>query len=604
MEKNIEPRKPELPKRKIAKYEPSGVRKAKDPWFLVDIENMVDNKYGKSSILLKHISVKDSKEMIISGERFLVECGICSYIWTSCIDWLNTGSKGCPWCKNKCAYIKSYDLYTVNFIGQKLYNGKYQYIDFNKDENIIDSKTEINIWCGIEGHEIFQEVIGKHLTKSERQRPKGCLECFKNEKVDEDKRKRYTLDVLIRRSRRIHKDSYDFSLVEKEDVKDAYSTVKIICKKCENSFPQVINDHINNKSRCPYCYGSFNYTREKFINEMNKRYTNNDFEYDLIKEEDITCKTSKPKVKCAECGYVIENTIVGDFLHCPFKKECDACNNHIPWTKTRLYKYFEEREKQGKYFYPRLEYSNLTTQTVIKINCLICKNKGYERFEFKHSIGNHFYCNFGCHRCSGKLPWDYTKFKEELPPCFLDNYEYDLIEEDMIKGGDSLIPIKCNQCSRKFERTVYDHIKEMRGCTFCPKPSGERVAQMYLEELRINFKDQVCVKGPNGYSCFYDFEIYQDENIILELDGGLHFKRDPHFHKTEEQFLNARERDIYKHYSALKNGKKIIRIEYYRPNKIIEHIDKGLACEEREYFSEPSKYDWLIDGVQKLMENS
>ena len=126
---------------------------------------------------------------------------------------------------------------------------------------------------------------------------------------------------------------------------------------------------------------------------------------------------------------------------------------------------------------------------------------------------------------------------------------------------------------------------------------------MYLKDKNIPFYDEVSVMGPNGYLCYYDFEIdYNKQKIIIEIDGENHMKFTPYFHREIEQFENCRKRDIYKHYIALKEGKKIFRIDFSCNNKIPDHIEKALNSNQREYFSTPSKYDWLVEGVKKLVE--
>lgn len=263
---------------------------------------------------------------------------------------------------------------------------------------------------------------------------------------------------------------------------------------------------------------------------MNERYIDNEFTYDLIKEEDVTNKLSKPKVKCSKCDFVMSNTIVSDFLHCPYKKECDNCHDHRVWNK--------------------------------------------------------------------------EKFEEEIPQYFLDSFDYSLIISSSIVNADSTIPIICKKCQCIFHRTVYEHVKEFLGCKFCNKSNGEKHIYMYLKSLDLSFTDQLSIMGPNGYYCFYDFEIYHsDGKIILELDGFQHFFPVDHFHKTRQEFENARTRDIYKHYMALKSGKRVVRIDYTVENKITEYIDVALKSQDKEYFSNPGMYQWLIEGVQKMFEN-
>ena len=77
------------------------------------------------------------------------------------------------------------------------------------------------------------------------------------------------------------------------------------------------------------------------------------------------------------------------------------------------------------------------------------------------------------------------------------------------------------------------------------------------------------------------------EKISVEHWGG------------EETWKTTQKRDIYKHYLTIKKGKKMIRIDYsISLYEIPNHIDIALASKEREYFSTPSIYDWLIEGVK------
>ena len=63
--------------------------------------------------------------------------------------------------------------------------------------------------------------------------------------------------------------------------------------------------------------------------------------------------------------------------------------------------------------------------------------------------------------------------------------------------------------------------------------------------------------------------------LLIEYDGVQHNEYVPHFHKTEENFLKAVERDKIKEELALSNGFNIIRIpDTY--NKSLSIILKNL----------------------------
>lgn len=143
--------KPTLPKMFVGERKQVatriGGRKSKDFWNFSDLRKMCDEKYGKGNIILHHITnIKNLHDQIGFTEKFLAECYICEFIWTTKIHLLYTGDKGCPWCKNKCRNIKSFDLYTVIFIGEKIYEGKYYYVGEGiNNENIASEKANLNI---------------------------------------------------------------------------------------------------------------------------------------------------------------------------------------------------------------------------------------------------------------------------------------------------------------------------------------------------------------------------------------------------------------------------------------------------------------------------
>ena len=586
----------------------------RDPWNISDLRKRCDEIHGEGTIILDHIlKINSPNDRIISTEKFLVECFDCEFIWLTDIDTLNKKDKGCPWCKLRCVGIKVYDLYTVMFIGEKLHDGLYQYVGFNNEDDITCQSSILYYWCQNETHEIVKDTVSKHLSQAARLQSKGCIDCYDKYRKDPNFRKPYTMQIFIELSIYNHKKDqiFDYSQITSEMKITAESYLPLICKKiiksgatCNHYFWQRVMDHINSRAGCPKCLRSDKYTRTSFIEKMHERYINNEFTYELIKKEDIKNKKSKPKVKCSVCDYVILNTTISDFLHSPYKRQCDNCYNHMKWDRERLIENFEEREKEGIYSYPRIEYNYIVSRTIIFIDCLKCKDKGYARYQFNQSIDQHFCLSYGCPRCSGKLLWNYEKFEEELPQYFLDNFDYSLIKPDMIVCAASIIPLICKKCNRFFEREVFDHVKELRGCRFCRKSSGEKIIYMYLKNLDFDFDDQTSIMGPKGYYYFYDFEVYyKGENIIIEMDGKNHMDFTPYFHKTQENFEKCRKRDIYKHYMALKNGKRIIRIDYTLKTKISDQLDVVLDSSEKEYFSTPSMYQWLIEGVQKMFED-
>ena len=73
--------------------------------------------------------------------------------------------------------------------------------------------------------------------------------------------KKLNKEDFIKNAYEIHKENYDYSLVEYKNNK---TKVEIICK-VHGVFNQLPIHHINGKSGCPKCYGNIKRTSEEFI---------------------------------------------------------------------------------------------------------------------------------------------------------------------------------------------------------------------------------------------------------------------------------------------------------------------------------------------------
>jgi len=146
--------------------------------------------------------------------------------------------QGCPHCVINKKITTEIFIKRANLVHKNKYN--YSLVKYN---NI---KSKLKIICN--EHGMFEQVAYNHLNGS------GCLKC-----------KRIIVDQkdLIKKSKIIHKNKYDYSLV---DYKTTAKKIKIICKK-HGMFKQYPLHHIQGCG-CPICKES---KGEKFIVE----YLNN-----------------------------------------------------------------------------------------------------------------------------------------------------------------------------------------------------------------------------------------------------------------------------------------------------------------------------------------
>jgi len=167
-------------------------------------------------------------------------------------------------CKKGCSKCSNF-LTTQEFIdrAKKVHENKYDYslVDYK------DNRTPIKIICEI--HKIFEQKPNTHLAGC------GCPKCGKCSTTDE----------FIKKSKEIHGNKYDYSLV---DYKDNKTLVKIKCK-IHGIFEQKPAIHLN-YCNCPDCSKEKLKSSAKYFINRSKKLHGDKYDYSLVDYKD--CKTA------------------------------------------------------------------------------------------------------------------------------------------------------------------------------------------------------------------------------------------------------------------------------------------------------------------------
>jgi len=196
---------------------------------------------------------------------------------------------------------------------------------------------------------------------------------------------RHNKNIFIQKAKQVHGNKYDYRLVK---YINAYTKVKIICKKCKNIFKQRPHNHLIGNN-CPICQNKTklnNLNRQKrFNNFLNKakQVHGNKYNYDHLLTNDYIGFNSKIKILCLEHGY---------FLQTPNKhlsgRGCPKCSNK---NKTTM-----EFIKQANLIHNNLyDYSLVKYQKCNIPIKIICKKHGV----FKQKPSSHL-CGCGCIFCN------------------------------------------------------------------------------------------------------------------------------------------------------------------------------------------------------------
>lgn len=237
---------------------------------------------------------------------------------------------------------------------QKMKKGEFQekskIIHGNKYEyDLVDyqnNRKKVIIVCKKHGQ--FRQLPSSHLAGN------GCRKCGSESTA---KQQSNTKEIFIEKSKKIHKDKYDYTLVEYINQKNK---VKIICKS-HGLFEQLPNNHLKGYG-CPKCVGKFMSTQE-FIDKVKKIHSDK-YDYSLVEYKN---SLDKIKIICKKHGIFLQSAS----NHLNQKNGCPTCyeKNH----KSNTSKFIEKSMLiHGlRYGYNQVDYFNAKTPVLI-----ICKKHG------------------------------------------------------------------------------------------------------------------------------------------------------------------------------------------------------------------------------------
>lgn len=471
------------------------------------------------------------------------------------------------------------------------------------------------------------------------------------------KREKWTYERIIRESKSIYGDQYDYSNLNSYIKYHTRTIIKVKCKICNEEWSRTIDSHINRKQGCHKCLKTKKNERwsyERFIKEA-KEVHGDKYDYsDLDPQTSLFC-TSKVPITCNICKYKWETQIR---CHIYKKSNCPDCNNSARWTYEKFIKRVYEIHGD-RYEYKNIE--NITnSHSDIIIKCKTClhewtsqpiyhitagsgcrncaKNLQWtlDRFlirakeihgdkydyssvrEIKNihskllihcnicnyvwntTLGNHINNKRGCSSCKKVLPWTLDRLISSAKEIHKDRYDYSNITSDDIVTNLSCIRIFCNKCRNEWKTTINTHINSKSGCPNCRLSKGEIICKDILEELNVVYEQQYKINSEineiNKYK--YDFCFHHNDiDYLLEYDGIQHFEYVKFFNRGSiENFYKKRSVDILKTNVGVEYGFKIIRIDYLQDtvDKIKSHIITAIQSQQNIYLSDEKMYEWLI----------
>lgn len=444
-------------------------------------------------------------------------------------------------------------------ICKRVHNNKYDY----SKTIYVNKRTKVTITCPIHGD--FQQYAQNHKNGQ------GCPICGE-EKAREINKQRYKYDDFIKVSNERFNNEYEFPNIEKEYV-NSHSTITIVHKTCGNSFKKRANDHLTSKRGGCSCLRKRHIPQPKprkssksimVVKEdrRHKLWTVEDFRksFDKINEQldnQYECNFEEFKnlsipipFHCKKCGKTFKRKPTV-FVY--MNKTCPHCNG---LARNRAYtteEWIELANKihNNKYDYSKAEYIKTDTKL-----CVICHQKdefGDEHGEFwvtphAHTGSMHS----GCPKCSQKYS-DGNRFSKLAALKHNNFYDYSLVK---YKNAYTKVEIICPEHG-VFMVSPNQHLMG-KGCPLCCFSTLEKAIKAILDNLGIEYVYQAKKRTLEWLdNLSLDFYLPQ-YNVGIECQGEQHYKFVKFFHRTEERFKLAQERDSKKSRLCEENNCKLL----------------------------------------------
>lgn len=348
--------------------------------------------------------------------------------------------------------------------------------------------------------------------------------------------RKLTTEEFIERSKDIHGDRYDYSLVE---YINGNGSVIIICEK-HGEFKQRADGHLRGKN-CLKCYhDSKKLTTEEFV-EKSISIHGDKYSYEFVsyttshKKVDIFCKKHKNIFKMKPNNHLNGNG-------------CPSCklDNNKKYEIIDLIDTFKDIH-DNKYTYNNFyEYKNVSDK--IEVNC---EKHGL----FLISIKSHLYKKRGCPYCRNV---DISEFIERSNIIHNSIYDYSSVE---FINTRTEVNIRCKEHGI-FKIPICKPV--------CKSSKGEKSITSILESFNIEYERQKKFNGCRYKNKLkFDFFI-QSLNICIEYNGRQHYEPNDFF-GGEKSFKKQLIRDNIKKEYCENNNIKLIIIRYN------EDIDEKLT---------------------------
>jgi len=523
-----------------------------------------------------------TEEMVLGRKsKVPVICNSCQWHWTPSITSHINDRKGCPNCSGQVKIT-----YTIFLERAKTCHGDR--FDYSKiQESMVDngSRSRVPVTCRTCNYSWFP-LIADHMRAKEN----GCPNC--------SGRARITYDRFVSKVFEIHGQKLNLELVQPQDIQTTSSKIKLLCSvtTCEYftvPWETTIRNMMRVKTACPGCANHEVLTGEKILSRLIKMHGEEKFDYSQVNWELVKGGKYILSIVCKTCNYQFLRS-----AHTQLQGQgCPLCQGHVRWT-------YERFMDIASTLHPTMDYSEVLptmefgVHAFLPVRCCVCEHR------WCVELSAHINRKSRCPKCTDRLKFTLPLFLEKAVARYGTQYNYSLTTPDMVQNSESFIEIICNTCQCRWIVRLRNHLHEGTGCPACTMSQGERACKCYLDDHSIPFTPSFKILNDNGKRRFFDFQFrIGDVSIIAEVDGAQHFEKNGFWKMSGD---NQKIRDIEKSLLAIRNGHKLIRIDYRNFKNMRQQL--GIAIQrltttsDQYYVSSPFLYTHITDAINPSVQ--
>lgn len=301
-------------------------------------------------------------------------------------------------------------------------------------------------------------------------------------------------------------------------------------------------------------------TNQEFINKLETIHGN-----DYVPLEDYKGSNTKIQVRHNECGSILNMSpnemYRGRCKYCGIKRRNDGFRKSQEQFVSEVY------ELVGNEYTVIGEYrKNSTNISILHNTCGHQYEVRPKDFIRGDRCPMHRYRNSGIN----SVAKSHKEFLSDLPQWYEDEYE---IKSEYVNALTDII-VQCRECGHNF-RIKPPLMYRGNGCVKCVSSSGEKEVRAFLNDISLNFEEQVTFDGcTHEKPLRFDFAVYDpcgELQCLIEYNGEQHYKP-VDFYGGEEMFELIKLRDSIKLNYCKENNITLIIIRF--DESVEEVLDK------------------------------